>query len=116
MKTVKKIESYFKMIEGIRYENENGGAYAYVQFLAYSRELLKLLRPLKKVERQMENIESVNWLFNEYLAAKFTHRQKAIFESKLIELKEIFDSIRISLKKFETDHPITSRYAHRQAA
>jgi hypothetical protein len=116
MKTVKKIETYFKMIEGIKYENENGGAYAYVQFLAYSRELLNLLRPLKKVERQLDNIESVNWLFNEYLAAKFTHRQKVIFENKLMEVKEIFDSIRVSLKQFEREYPISSRYLHKQAA
>jgi hypothetical protein len=116
MKTTSKIETYFNMIEGISYENPNGGAYAYVQFLAYTRELVKLLRPLKKVERQIDAIESIGWLFNEYLAAKFTHRQKAIFENKISELKEIFDSIRVSLRQFETYQPVSSRMLHKQAA
>ena len=81
----KKIESYFSRIESIRYENEHGGAYAYVQFLAYSRELMRLLRPFKRLEKEMETIESITWLFNEYLAAKFTPRQKSIFEEKMIK-------------------------------
>jgi hypothetical protein len=104
------------MIEGIRFENENGGAYAYVQYLAYSRELIKLLRPLKKVDRQIDALEGINWLFNEYLASSFTHRQKVIFENKLVESKEIFDVIRITLRKFEMDYPISSRMLHKQAA
>lgn len=116
MKTQTKIETYFGMIEGISYENQNGGAYAYVQFLAYSRELVKLLRPFKKVEKQIDTIESVSWLFNEYLAAKFTHRQKAIFENKMSELKDTFNSIRLSLKQLEMDLPLGGRLLHRQAA
>jgi hypothetical protein len=116
MKTLTKIETYFRMIEEIDYENPNGGAYAYVQYLAYTRELLKLLRPFKKVERQLEALDGISWLFNEYLAAKFTHRQKAIFESKLIESREIFDSIRHGLRQFEVENPVSSRILHRQAA
>lgn len=117
MQTLKKIETYFGRIENIRYENEHGGAYAYVQFLAYSRELLRLLRPLKKVEKEMESIESINWIFNEYLAAKFTPRQKSIFDEKMMETKELFESIRRSLRQFERDFPMSSaRILHKQAA
>ena len=50
MKSKQKIDLYFKMIQGIKYENEHGGAYAYVQFLAYTRELISLLKPIKKLE------------------------------------------------------------------
>src|SRR6478736_8385460 len=116
MQTLKKIETYFSRIESIRYENEHGGAYAYVQFLAYSRELLNLLRPLKKVDREIESIEGTAWLFNEYLAAKFTARQKSIFEEKMMETKDLFQSIRVSLKQFEQDFPVSSRILHKQAA
>ncbi len=104
------------MIEKISYENVNGGAYAYVQFMAYARELVKLLKPFKKVERQIDTIESVSWLFNEYLASSFTPRQKAIFENKIFEVKEVFDQIRFSLRQFEREHPLTGRMLHRQAA
>lgn len=116
MKTITKIESCFRMIEGIRYENENGGAYAYVQFLAYSRELVHLLRPLKNVEKQIELLEGVSWLFNEYLAARFTHRQKVIFENKMLEVKDVFDSMRTALRTFEREKPVSSRFLHKQAA
>jgi len=116
MKTPTKIETYFSMIEGISYESKHGGAYAYVQFLAYSRELVKLLRPMKKVERHIDAIESVSWLFNEYLSAKFTHRQKAIFENKMSEMKDTFNSIRLSLKQLEMDLPLGGRILHKQAA
>lgn len=104
MKTISTIEHYMSQIESIRYDNENGGAYAYVQFLAYSRELMNLLRPFRRVEKQMETIEAINWLFNEYLAVKFTPRQKSIFEEKQLELKEVFSYIRYSLHEYEKRH------------
>lgn len=118
MKTLAKIETCFSMIENIRYTNPYGGAYAYVQFLAYSRELVKLLRPFKKVERHIDTIESVSWLFNEYLGAKFTHRHQSVFESRISELKDVFASIRLNLKQFEVQEPAAGRlvHNHRQAA
>jgi len=116
MKTLAKSEIYFKMIEGINYNNEHGGAYAYVQFLAYTRDVLKLLRPFQKIERQLDAIEGINWLFNECLVATFTHRQKAIFENKMHETKEIFETIRTSLMDSEVARPERIRHIHRQAA
>lgn len=116
MKTGKKIETYMGMIEKISYDNVNGGAYAYVQFMAYARDLVKLLKPIKKVDPQIDAIEGVSWLFNEYLASSFTPRQKVIFESKMFELKEVFDQIRFSLRQFEREYPVSGRMLHRQAA
>lgn len=116
MKTSKKIETYFSMIEGIRYENQHGGSYAYVQFLAYARELVAALRPLKKVERQIDAIESVSWLFNEYLCARFSHSQKVIFESKINDLKETFNSIRRTLNNADFEQALSGGVHHKQAA
>jgi len=116
MAKLKKIESYFIRIESIRYENEHGGAYAYVQFLAYSRELMKLLRPVKKLEKELETIESINWLFNEYLAAKFTPRQASIFEEKMMELKELFVRIRLNMHRLDKGKSATNALVHKQAA
>jgi len=96
MKTPKKVETYFNMIENIKYENEHGGSYAYIQFMAYTRELLKMIRPLKDSERYAEAIEATNWLLNEYLAVRFTPRHKTIFENKLSETKQLFNSVRES--------------------
>lgn len=94
MKTPRKLEKSFQQIEAIRYENENGGAYAYLQFMAYTRDLLVMLRPVKKAERQAEAIEAINWLFNEYLAIKFTPSHRLIFEEKKAEIKKIFQAVR----------------------
>lgn len=116
MKSLAKIEAWFSLIENIRYNNPHGGAYAYVQFLAYSRELVKLLRPFKETEPQINTIEGVSWLFNEYLSVKFTHRQHVIFETKLTELKDVFNTIRLMLKQPEMDLPLGSRVLHKQAA
>ena len=117
MKTITKIEACFSRIEGIRYENEHGGAYAYVQYLAYTRELLELLGSFSRIERELEQIESINWLFNEYLASRFTPRQQSIFEEKMIETKELIEKMRAAIIRYQREHPLSSRkYFQRQAA
>lgn len=116
MKTIEKIETHFKKIESINYENEYGGAYAYVQFLAYTRELLNSLRSFKSTERQAEAIEGINWLFNEYLSVKFTYKQKVIFENKLHEMKGIFNTIRKSINENKTQNPELTEFNYAKAA
>ncbi len=116
MNTLLHIEGHLKRIEGISYENKNGGAYAFVQFLAYNRELMALLQPVKKLERQMEALEGISWLFNECLAASFTHRQKVIFDNKLSDARSIFETIRQYLKQEEEVRHLPKRAMHRQAA
>lgn len=116
MRIITRLEIYLKRIETIKYENENGGAYAYLQFMAYSRDLLTLLRPFKKVEKQLESLEGINWLFNECLTARFTHRQKAIFENKLSDARQIFNLIRLSLEELESETHTEVAVQHPQAA
>jgi hypothetical protein len=87
-----------------------------VQFLAYNRELMGLLQPVKKLEKQLDALEGISWLFNECLAASFTHRQKAIFENKLSDVRAIFDAIRLSLRGEEMEKRTVGRLLHRQAA
>lgn len=94
MNTRAHIEAWMNKIEGIRYDNPHGGSYAYVQYLAYSRELAKLLRPVRQLERQIEKMEATCWLFNEYLGASFTQRQKAIFEDQMSLTRETFLAMR----------------------
>lgn len=98
MKIPAKIENYFNKIQGINYNNENGGAYAYLQYMAYTRELSKQLRSFRKVERELELLDGINWLFNECLGNSFNHSHKVIFETKMSETKEIFESIRSVIK------------------
>ena len=98
MKLATQAEEHFKRIEAIRYENQNGGSYAYLQFMAYTREVLTLLRPVVKVEKQLDALEGISWLFNECLAASFTHSQKAIFENKMSYAKQVFETIRLHLQ------------------
>jgi len=116
METKKNVETYSNLIDGIKFENENGGAYAYLQFLAYSREVILLLRPIKRLERQIESIEAINWLFNEYLAVNFTFRHKIIFEEKKNEAKKVFNYINFVLSELEIKESRTQRIVHAQAA
>lgn len=116
MNTRANIETWMNRIEAIRYDNPNGGSYAYVQFLAYARELSNLLRPVKQVERQIDKIESVSWMFNEYLSASFTQRQKAIFEDQMSETRETFSVIRNIIKGLDLNLIPVAEDLHRQAA
>ena len=98
MRKSQKITGILNEIQAIKFENENGGAYAYVKFLASTRLLIQALKPFKQFEKQIESIEAINWLFNEYLAVRFTNSQKVIFENKQLEMNEIFNSIQDGLK------------------
>lgn len=93
-----KISALFSDILNIRYENENGGAYAYIKFLASTRLLLQVLKPYQAFERQVEQIEAINWLFNEYLGHRFGYSQKVIFDNKQFELRDMFQLMQEQLK------------------
>jgi len=116
METTKNVETYFNLINTIKYENENGGAYAYLQFLAYTREAINLLRSVKRLERQIESIEAINWLFNEYLAVNFTYRHKIIFEEKRNEAIKVFNYINFVLGEHAIKESRAQSVVHAQAA
>ena len=116
METRKNVEKYYNLIKDIKYENENGGAYAYLQFLAYSREAIIVLRTIKRFERQVESIEAINWLLNEYLAVNFTFRHKLIFDEKRDEAIKLFNLINSVLTDFEIKDAKEIRRVHAQAA
>ena len=116
MKIPKKLEKAFRKIGQINYNNEHGGAYAYLQFMAYTREILVMLRPVKKAERQMEAIEAMNWLFNEYLSVKFSYSHKVIFDEKLSEIKKIFESMEAIFEEKEIRRAYDGKLYHAQAA
>jgi len=97
MKTTEKIDHYYRLIESIDYNNREGGKYAYVQFLSLTREVLILLQPVRKIERQVRAIESINWVFNEHLSSRFSEQQRIIFDMKRKELRGILDNLKESL-------------------
>lgn len=101
MRKSQKITGIINEIQNIRFDNENGGAYAYIKFLASTRTLLQALKPYKVFEKQIERVEGINWLFNEYLGVKFTNAQKVIFENKQLEITEIFADIKENLNVHE---------------
>jgi len=116
MKTINKLDAYSDLISTVKFDNENGGKYAYVQLLAYCREVLTLLRSVKNSERQAEAIEAVTWLLNEYLGSRFSHRHQAIFENKLTELKQILSSVRILVNNPHLYRAEAERILHAVAA
>ncbi len=109
-----KINALIADILNISYENENGGAYAYIKFLASTRLLLQVLKPHKEFERQVEQIEAINWLFNEYLGQRFSYSQKVIFENKQFELRDLFHNMQEQLKVHHMvqEQSFIKHYAH----
>jgi hypothetical protein len=90
MKTVdSKLVGYFELIAEIKYENEHGGAYAYMQFLACTRNIMEYLKSYNTCHRHIDAIEGINWILNEYLGMKFSPRHYSVFEAKRIELSEL---------------------------
>jgi hypothetical protein len=103
MKTAEKIDQYHRQIESINYDNREGGRYAYVQFMSLTREMLLLLQPLRTMQKQVEAIESINWVFNQYVGVRFTEHQRVIFDVKRRELKCILQALRSDLEKLEEE-------------
>lgn len=99
MNTLNKLEKQFRKIHEIKYENQNGGAYAYLQFMAMNRELMGLIKKAPEAKRELSALEGISWLLNEYLASRFTPRHKAIFETKMLELNEIMASLRHTYRR-----------------
>lgn len=116
MNTRANIEGWMNKIENIRYDNPHGGSYAYVQYLAYARELGKFLRPIRQVDRQVEKIEAVCWLFNEYLGASFTQRQHAIFDDQMSVTRDTLEQVRQVIKGLDLNLIYGFPEVQRQAA
>jgi hypothetical protein len=109
-----KIGKSLKKILDIRFDNEHGGKYAYMQFLAYARELVHLLRPMGNTQRQADAIEGIAWVLNENLAGKFSHTQRAVFETRMMDLRGIVNELDSMLR---TRRYITrGGHTHAQAA
>jgi hypothetical protein len=112
----RKIERYFNLITNIRYHNDNGPKYAYMQFLAYSRELIDALRPLKNTEQHCDSIERSCWLLNEYLGSRFTPRHESILVTQILEAGEIFRELSFIITRAEKMNKVQRTVHHQQAA
>jgi hypothetical protein len=99
---------------GIRFDNEHGGKYAYMQFLAYSRELMALLDELPNTQRYINAIEAIAWQFNENLTGRFSHTQRAVFETKMMDFRAIVNEVEFTLNSRR--HLTRSSVLHAQAA
>ena len=98
---------------GIRFNNEHGGKYAYMQFLAYSRELMFQLGELPNTQRYINAIEAIAWQFNENLSGKFSHTQRAVFETKMMDFRAIVNEVEFTLN---SRRHLTRSVLHAQAA
>ena len=64
----------------------------------------------------MEKIEGINWMLNEYLAVRFTHRHKVIFEEQMEEMRIIFSAVRNTIATIEPISEFENKGLHAQAA
>jgi hypothetical protein len=108
-----KINQLFQEVLSIPYENPHGGAYAYMKFLSSSRMLMQVLKPYKEFEQELLQLESMNWLFNEYLAVRFSYAHKVIFENKQFELRDMYQQLseRLELHPLIQEESFIKHYA-----
>jgi hypothetical protein len=88
MGMIKEISKYSGMVAAINYDNREGGKYAYVQFLAYSREIMNQLNTYGKNE-VAGAINELCLQLNDQLADSFREEQRTLFErcrKKLIQI------------------------------
>src|SRR5687768_10254434 len=102
MKTTEKIDYYSGLIKNIDYNSREGGKYAYVLFLSITREVLFLLQPVKQMEAHVKAIESINWIFNDYLGSRFSEHQRVIFDLKRKELLDILETLKKAPEMWHT--------------
>ena len=82
MKTSEKIQLYAQLLQLTDYDHKEGGKYAYVQFLSYTREVLRLLEASPEFEGARALIEEVNFQFNEALCSAFGPQQRELFHAQ----------------------------------
>jgi hypothetical protein len=106
MKTAEKVHLYSQLVQLIDYDHKEGGKYAYVQFLSYTRELLLLLRPIGDYEQVCETIEAINQQFNDDLCGRFGEKQREQFHSNRTQLQLLIWSVYPHIEN-STNGPIT---------
>lgn len=87
------LEILFSGISDLKYENEHGPEYAYLQFLSITRRILAAIRPYGSCSRHSDAIEGINWILNEYLGMKFTARHYSVFMDKRLDVLELSQRI-----------------------
>jgi hypothetical protein len=97
MKAAAKIELYSQLIQHIDYDHREGGKYAYVQFLSYTREILCLLEPIPGWEEEIRLIEKINLYFNNYLCFSFGEEQRTFFHEQRVEIQLLLEKVKAQL-------------------
>lgn len=111
MNRSKKLQYYMALVESVRYDNANGGSYAYMQLLAYNREIMHCMRDLGFEEELLTRVEAVSWIINEYLGAPFRHRHRLVFDEQKFELAEVFREVRSALLQVEGPRLLSEPHA-----
>ncbi len=102
------IENNFKLLREIDYDNREGGRYAYVQMMAYTRELNNLLMAFhSSAKNEIKEIGDIHEQLNDLVALTFKARHRHIFELHSKKLEEICKRLQIKLSAGNKDHLVT---------
>ena len=109
MKEIQEIKELTALIFKIDYFNREGGRYAYLQFLYYSREILVRLQQLQ-LDEKVRRMQIIREELNEQVGMKFEKPQQIIFVGKQIEINELLQNLENELKQrplvFEEFHAL----------
>jgi hypothetical protein len=83
------VEKVFEKIGAIDYQHREGGRYAYVQLMAFLRDLKNELASSGICEQEQQRLEADGDLLNDMVHLRFEAAHRLVFEDKMKELQEM---------------------------
>jgi hypothetical protein len=83
------VEEIFRRVGEINYNNREGGRYAYVQLMAYTRQLIEHLRAQDAPNYLIDELCASGELLNALVPLKFEEEHRIVFNQKVREFSQM---------------------------
>lgn len=83
------LDGIFQKIESVDYKHREGGRYAYVQLMAYIRDLRNFLLEKQVALTEVPVLQRAESLLNEMVHLRFELVHQIVFEDKIRELSAL---------------------------
>ena len=97
--SMESLQKVFDKIGAIDYVHREGGRYAYVQLMAYLRDLKNELSSAGIYEQEQQRLGADGDLLNEMVHLRFEAAHRLVFDGKMKELEEMRQRIFLGREK-----------------
>ena len=84
---IKELQLVFEKIRCIDYDGREGGRYAYVQLMAYTRDCMNLLLSMDPAHEALPGLRATAELLNALVSLRFGAEHRRIFDQKREEFR-----------------------------